>query len=216
MSATQSHAEDAKARVQDTAQQAAGEARGRLRDQLDQRSTQAGEQVSSTAGDIRTVADQLREQGKDQPAKLAHQAADRVERVGGYLERADGEQLLHDLEDIGRRQPWAVMAGGLAAGFLASRFLKASSSRRYEQRYATGGAPRTPATGATGAAHPRAASPAPPVAAPAPTAPARPIPPEPTAGDGTDGAPARNVSLSGGVLPEDSPGTARPVPTRPI
>jgi hypothetical protein len=213
MSATQSHAEDAKARVQDTAQQAAGEARGRLRDQLDQRSTQAGEQVSSTAGDIRTVADQLREQGKDQPAKLAHQAADRVERVGGYLERADGEQLLHDLEDIGRRQPWAVMAGGLAAGFLASRFLKASSSRRYEQRYTTSSAPRTPATGAV---DPRAASPVPPAGGPAPTAPARPIPPEPTAGDATTGAPARNVSLSGGVLPEDAPGTGRPVPTRPI
>ena len=36
---------------------------------------------------------------------------------------------------FGRRQPWAVIAGGLALGFAASRFLKASSSRRYESGY---------------------------------------------------------------------------------
>jgi hypothetical protein len=127
--------EQAKEKVQDTAQQAAGQARGQLRRQVDERSTQAGEQVSSTAADVRSVAQQLREQGKEQPAKLADQAADRVERLGGYLQRADGEAILRDVEDFGRKQPWAVMFGGLAAGFLASRFLKASSSRRAETGY---------------------------------------------------------------------------------
>ena len=98
------------------------------RDQVDQRSTQAGEQVSTTASDIRSVADQLREQGKDQPAKLAEQAAQRAETLGDYLQRSDGDTILGDLEDFGRRQPWAVIAGGVALGFAASRFLKASSS----------------------------------------------------------------------------------------
>ena len=127
-----SSTEQAKEKVQETAQQAAGQARGQIRRQVDERSTQAGEQVSSTAGDVRAVAQQLREQGKEQPAKIADQAADRAERLGNYLKQADGEAILRDVEDFGRKQPWAVMAGGLAAGFLASRFLKASSSRRAE------------------------------------------------------------------------------------
>ena len=129
--------EQAKEKVQETAQQAAGQARGQVRRQVDQRSTEAGERVNATAGDVRSVAQQLREQGKDQPAKLAEQAADRAERVGSYLKDSDGDTILRDIEDFGRRQPWAVMFGGLAAGFLASRFLKASSARRYESGYAT-------------------------------------------------------------------------------
>jgi hypothetical protein len=125
-----STSEQAKEKVQETAQQAAGQARGQLRRQVDERSSQAGEQVSTAAADVRSVAQQLREQGKEHPAKLAEQAADRAEQLGSYLKRADGEAILRDVEDFGRKQPWAVMAGGLAAGFLASRFLKASSSRR--------------------------------------------------------------------------------------
>jgi hypothetical protein len=39
---------------------------------------------------------------------------------------------LADVEAFARRQRWLVAAGGLALGFAASRFLKASSSRRYQ------------------------------------------------------------------------------------
>jgi gas vesicle protein len=120
--------------AQEKAQEAAGQAKGQLRTQVDQRSTQAGEQVSTTASDIRSVADQLREQGKDQPAKLAEQAADRAERLGGYLKDNDADRILGDIEDFGRRQPWVVIAGGMTLGLVASRFLKASASNRYEQR----------------------------------------------------------------------------------
>jgi hypothetical protein len=77
------------------------------------------------------VSEQLREQGKDQPAKLADQAADRAERLGSYLTESDADRILGDIEDFGRRQPLAIVAGGLALGFVASRFLKASSQTRY-------------------------------------------------------------------------------------
>jgi hypothetical protein len=119
--------------AQEKAQQAAGQAKSQLRSQVDQRSSQAGEQLSSQASDIRTVAQQLREQGKEQPAKLAEQTADRAERLGGYLKQSDADRILGDVEDFGRRQPLAIMLGGLALGFAASRLLKASSRRRYEQ-----------------------------------------------------------------------------------
>jgi hypothetical protein len=114
--------------------EATGQARSRLREQVDQRSTDAGERLASTAADVRGVAEELRRQGKDAPARLAEQAAGQAERFGDYLKGASGERILRDVEDFARRQPWLVAAGGLVLGFAASRFLKASSSRRYQSR----------------------------------------------------------------------------------
>jgi hypothetical protein len=135
----QEKAQQVKEQAGEQARQAAGQARGRLRDQVDQRSTQAGEQVSQQANDLRTVADQLREQGKEGPAKVAQQVADRTEKAGSYLTESDADRILGDVEDFARKNPWAVAAGGLALGFMASRVLKASSSQRYQQRYDGGG-----------------------------------------------------------------------------
>ena len=125
--------------AQEKAQQAAGQAKGRARQEIDQRSTQAGEQVKTTASDVRSVGEQLREQGKEQPAKIAEQAADRIERVGGYLQDSDADRILSDVEDFARRQPWAVVAGGFVLGMAAARFMKASSSQRYQQRQSSVG-----------------------------------------------------------------------------
>ena len=124
--------------AQEQASQAAGEAKNRLRRQLDERSAQAAEQMNGHASDLRAVSDSLREQGKDGPARAAAKLAGYAEQVGGYLHDRDSDALLADVEDFGRRQPWAVAAGGLALGFAASRFLKASSSRRYASRSSTG------------------------------------------------------------------------------
>jgi hypothetical protein len=122
---------DAAEATEDRARSAAGQAKRGFRDQVDRRSTEAGERISMQAGDVRSVAEELRRQGKDAPARLADQLADRAERVAGYLERADGDRILRDVEDYARRNPWAVAAGGLVVGFAASRFLKASSGQRY-------------------------------------------------------------------------------------
>ena len=132
--------------AREKASEAADEARGRVRDQVDERSTRLGGQVESTASDLRTVGEELRKQGKDTPAKLADQAADRSERVGRYLSESDADRILGDVEDFARRQPWAVVAGGLALGFAASRFLKASSGERYRARQ-TGSGGSAPALG---------------------------------------------------------------------
>jgi hypothetical protein len=123
--------------AQEKAQEVASKATDQARTQVDQRSTELGHRVTSTADDIRSVGQQLREQGKDQPAKLAEQAAGHVERVGSWLRDSDSDKLLSDVEDFGRRQPWALALGGMALGIAASRFLKASSSQRYEKRRQT-------------------------------------------------------------------------------
>ena len=119
------------------------EPKERLKEQVDQRSTQAGQQVNTVADDVRTVAGELRNQGKDKPAQYADQAAERVQSVGQWLERSDGDQILRDVEGFARKNPWAVAAGGVVLGLAASRFLKASSSERYRSSLSGGGGPAT-------------------------------------------------------------------------
>jgi hypothetical protein len=126
--------EQAQERVQDAARQA----KGQLSEQVDQRSTQAGQQINTVAQDVRSVAEELRTQGKDKPARYAEQAAERVQSAGQWLERSDGDQLLRDVENFARRNPWAIAAGGLALGLAASRLLKASSSERYRASMSNG------------------------------------------------------------------------------
>ena len=126
------------------------EPKERLKDQVDQRSTQAGQQVNTVADDVRTVAGELRNQGKDKPAQYAEQAAERVQSVGQWLERSDGDQIVRDVEGFARRNPWAVAAGGMVLGLAASRFLKASSSERYRASFSNGGGTTYPNGGQAG------------------------------------------------------------------
>jgi len=131
---TQEKVQQLAGQAQEQAQEVAEQARSRLREQLDQRSSQAAEQIATHASDLRSVSETLREQGKQGPASAAGKLADYTERLGGYLRERDSDALLADAEDFGRRQPWAVAAGGVVLGFAAARFLKASSSRRYASR----------------------------------------------------------------------------------
>ena len=194
-STAQDKAQQAAGQAQEKAQEVAGQARGQLRQQVDQRSTQAGEQVTSVAQDVRTVSGTLREQGKDRPAQWAEQIAGRVESLGDYLKRADGDRILNDVENFGRRQPWGVVGGGLLVGFLASRFLKASSSRRYQESYGGGGYQRVPVERRVPAVTSPVTSP---VTAPPVDRTDDLLEPRPASG-------AERVSLSGGVLPGEEP-----------
>ncbi|HET8822528.1 MAG TPA: hypothetical protein VFM57_13345 [Thermoleophilaceae bacterium] len=134
----QEKAREVAGQAQEKVQGAAQQAKGRISEQVDQRSTQAGQQVNIVAQDVRSVAEELRSQGKEQPAQYAEQAAERVQSAGRWLEQKNGDELLRDVEDFARRNPWAVAAGGLVLGLAASRILKASSSERYRTSHANG------------------------------------------------------------------------------
>jgi hypothetical protein len=142
----QDKAHEVAGQAQEKAREAAGKAQEGIRQQIDDRSSQAGEQVSGTAQDLRSVGEELRKQGKDAPAKLADRAAEQTEKVGSYLKDRGPDEMLRDVEDFGRQRPWAVLAGGMALGVVAARFLKASSRSRYQQQGGTrptGQVPRT-------------------------------------------------------------------------
>jgi hypothetical protein len=138
---------------------------------------------------VRSVGEHLRSQGKDKPAELTDKAAERVAELGDYLKRSDGDAILRDVERFGRERPWAVMAGGLVLGITASRFLKASSSRRYQEFESSRNLPaRRQDVGPDvipAAANPAASTP-------------------------TPGAPERELTLAGGVMPSQTTPAGNP------
>ncbi len=93
---------------------------------MDKRSTVAGERVASAADDVRDVAQHLREQGKEQPARLADEAAERIERFATYLHESDTDTIIADLRAFGRRQPAVILATAAVVGIVAGRLVKAS------------------------------------------------------------------------------------------
>lgn len=150
-------ASEAGAQAKEKAQETKTQARDRVRSEVDRRSTEAGEQAGSAAHALRRASDQLRQDGNEPIARGMQQVAERVERTGSWLREADGDRILREAEDFGRRNPLAVVAGGIALGFVASRLLKASSRNRYEQSsggtsYAGNGHARNPVPATEGVA----------------------------------------------------------------
>lgn len=145
----------AQEQVSAKAQELGGEAAFQIREQLDQRSAQAGEQVQSIGKVLQSGANQLRSEGNEVPAKVVEQVARRAGDLGGYLQSAQTDRILDDIESFARRRPWLTAAAGVLAGFLASRFVKASGERRYVGAPSNGrglGSPSTQRSLTTGGA----------------------------------------------------------------
>lgn len=132
-------AEEAKEAAKDKGQEVRTQASDRLRQEVDQRSTQAGEQVQTFAQTMRRTASELRAQGQQGQSGLLDQVATRAEQFGGYLTQADADELVEQVKTSGsraldfvRQQPLVVAVGGLGVGILASRVLRGSSQRGSE------------------------------------------------------------------------------------
>ena len=137
----QDKAKEVAPQAQDRAREAAGRGARRLRDQVDTRSTDLGERVGSAPRG--SLGGGRAPQAGEGHAGLGYveQAADRAERLGGYLQQSDGDTILRDVEDF--RAAQSAGAGGrrLLLGFAASRMLKASSGERYRVGQSVSGTP---------------------------------------------------------------------------
>ncbi len=134
----QSTISNAMDQAKQSAKEAAGQAKGFVRRQWDTRNSDWGNKIRSVAEDCRSASEHMRDRGNDMGANLIETVAERAERLSQYVKEADSEQILDDIENFGRSQPWAVATVGLLLGFAASRLIKTSSSRRYSQRYENG------------------------------------------------------------------------------
>ena len=123
--------------VKQTAQQIASQAKekaqgatdrlgGVINEQVDTRSTQAADQISNVAEAIRKAGESAAEQ-TPAAGKAANAAADRLDLIGGYLQNSSGEQIVNDIQEFARKQPWVVAGAAAALGLMTARFLKASS-----------------------------------------------------------------------------------------
>jgi len=133
-------------------EQAKSSAGSVIRAQVDERSTQLGEQLHGAGQALRQARQTIEQEGTP-GTQFVGRAAAEVERTARYLSESDGRRLLNDLEEFGRRSPWAVIGGGIVLGFLGARFLKASSSRRFEEyrtSYEQSRAPRQLSSGQPG------------------------------------------------------------------
>jgi len=131
---------DAAATAQERAVDLKEHGKSKLGETLDQRTNEAGAQARKMAQALRRSGEQLSNEGNgQQAAELAEGAADRIERLGSYLERTSGAEVVRDVENFARTRPWMVAGMGMVAGLAASRFLKASSERRYGGSAQTGG-----------------------------------------------------------------------------
>jgi ElaB/YqjD/DUF883 family membrane-anchored ribosome-binding protein len=135
-SKAQEVATQAKEQVQEKAGEVKGRASDRLREQLESHSTRVAEQISPFPDALRKAAESLESQGSGPAAKAVARAADRAEQLASYLEGADSDRILGDVETFTRRRPWVVAGIGTTVGFVAARFLTASSERRYDGRLA--------------------------------------------------------------------------------
>jgi ElaB/YqjD/DUF883 family membrane-anchored ribosome-binding protein len=138
--------EDAASAAQEKASELREQSSARLRDQFDQRSTQAGSQVRSLAKALRSSGNELGNEGNSSAAQLTTRAADRIERVGSYLEQKSGDELMRDVERLARRRPWMLAGLGMLAGVAAARFVRASSEQRNDESRETEWPARSGAT----------------------------------------------------------------------
>lgn len=138
--------EDATSLAQEKASELREQGSARLRDQLDERSTKVGSQVRSLATALRRSGNDLSDEGNGNASQLTTQAAERIERVGSYLEQKSGSELMRDVERFARRRPWLLAGLGMAAGVAAARFVKASSEQRNDENRETEWPTRSDAT----------------------------------------------------------------------
>ena len=128
-------AQEAATQVKEQAQEKVVEVKGRasdkVRGQLDTRSTEMADQIAPFAQALHKAGDHLVSQGNGAGGKAAHRAGDQVEQLTSYLHSSNSARFLGDIEGFARRRPWAAGGIGLVAGFMAARFLKASSESRY-------------------------------------------------------------------------------------
>jgi ElaB/YqjD/DUF883 family membrane-anchored ribosome-binding protein len=85
--------------------------------------TKTGETLEGVARAIRDAGEGLRQE-RPEIAGMADTAAQRVEEVSTYLRDHDAREVIDASQEYARRQPAVVVAGALALGLLAGRFLR--------------------------------------------------------------------------------------------
>jgi hypothetical protein len=112
-----------------TVKERAGE---RIESRIVDSKTRAADTLSGVASSLHSSSEQLRDQ---QPgaSRAIERAAEGVERFASYLQETNVDDVVESVHEFARRQPAAFIGGAFALGFIASRFLKATSPDGYRR-----------------------------------------------------------------------------------
>ena len=88
--------------------------------------TQMGDALEQVAKAARDAAQSLREQ-RPEVANVVETAASKAEEAATYLREHNAREFMSTAEQTARKQPGLVIAGGLALGLVAARFLRSAS-----------------------------------------------------------------------------------------
>jgi hypothetical protein len=97
-----------------------------VRSSLTEQKDTAASSLGSFAGALRKAARES-DGGEGTATRMAEWAADGLERVSSTLRTKDLNGMVREVESFARSQPVAFFVCAAAAGFLATRFLKAGS-----------------------------------------------------------------------------------------
>jgi hypothetical protein len=97
---------------------------------FDGQKTRATGALSSVADALRQTAQTLK-QDQSGVAQYVDMAAERVADLAETFEAKDLDDVLYDVQSYARRNPGVFFGGALALGFLAARFMKATSRPSY-------------------------------------------------------------------------------------
>lgn len=89
---------------------------------------QAAERVRRVALQLRHASETLRSEDEF-AARLAERMSGSVDRVAGYVSKADVQHLRRDAESFARARPAVFFGGAFLVGLAIGRFFKSSSSQ---------------------------------------------------------------------------------------
>ena len=89
--------------------------------------------LGSVADAVRQTGRQLRDQQHDGVAQVVESAAAQLERFSNHLRNRSLDELVSDAQRLARQQPAIFVGTSFAAGLVAARFIKASSPGRQER-----------------------------------------------------------------------------------
>lgn len=115
-------------RAGEQAESFATDAREKGRKVLEDRTRKAGGGLADAAEIFDDAAEELEAKDRTSLAGFARQTADRLSSAAERLQHGDIDAMIGEVRDVARQNPALFLAGAAFAGFVFTRFAKASAS----------------------------------------------------------------------------------------
>ena len=114
------------------AQQLKSAAGDRLHKEVEARKGTAATQAKAVSSAVERTADQLDQDSPEWLRSALQKGATQIQRFADTLEQKDSRQILNEVRTFARDNPGTFLAACAAAGFAASRLVKAGGSEQQQ------------------------------------------------------------------------------------